>query len=84
MAERVYANDIIKDLRNVDDGDGPVGRAIGWLVANLTDAARAGCHHCGEAERSDAPCWWCGLRDEPRKHVGDSGRTPKVARKKKR
>jgi hypothetical protein len=47
--------------------DPAVRRAIDFLRANLTDAALDGCHHCGEGDRQDAPCWWCGLRDTPRR-----------------
>lgn len=28
----------------------------------LTDAARGGCHHCGEGDHG-TPCHWCGLKN---------------------
>ncbi len=33
-----------------------------FLRRRLTDAAKGGCHHCGEQETRYAPCHWCGLK----------------------
>jgi hypothetical protein len=63
MTRRVYAALIIQALR--ENHAGASARAAAWLEANLTEAAIHGCHHCGEADRHGAPCWWCGLRDVP-------------------
>lgn len=61
----------IKALRKaLKDGGvnvpGPVQIAatgtIRFLERRLTDAAKAGCHHCTEGPRG-APCWWCGLKN---------------------
>ena len=60
-----YGQAIIDALRTGESDAVP--RAIDFLRANLTAAAIHGCHHCGEAERADAPCRWCGLRDRPRR-----------------
>jgi hypothetical protein len=38
-----------------------VGDALKFLRRRLTDAAKAGCHHCDEGEPGQ-PCHWCGLR----------------------
>lgn len=62
----VYGREIVDALRAAETSGSAVTRAIDWLLANLTDAALAGCHHCGEAESPEAPCRWCGLRDRPR------------------
>lgn len=68
MAE--YGAAIIKDLRKarrrIDQFAHPevvqaIDRAVKFLRTRLTDAAKAGCHHCDEGEK-DAPCWWCGLK----------------------
>lgn len=65
MREREYGNAIVAALRSGHPA--AVEQAIDWLKANLTDAALHGCHHCGEADRDDAPCRWCGLRDKPKR-----------------
>jgi hypothetical protein len=65
---KMWGADVIAILQPVADGGSqPARLAVQWLRANLTDAARVGCHHCGEAEHSGAPCRWCGLRDKPRR-----------------
>lgn len=61
----MFAGPVIKALETLDQ-DEPVLRAIDFLRSRLTDAAIAGCHHCGEGE-SSAPCWWCGLRNMRRR-----------------
>ncbi len=62
MADRtVYRQEIIRILQT-----GNVQAAIDWLARNLTDAALAGCHHCGEEDVHGAPCHHCGLRSRPR------------------
>ena len=60
-----YGAEVIALLRSGQPD--AVDRAVRWLRANLTDAALAGCHHCGEAERADEPCRHCGLRDKPKR-----------------
>lgn len=47
------------ELREAVDG------VLWFLDRRLTDAAKAGCHHCGEGDRG-IPCWWCGLRNRGR------------------
>lgn len=39
-----------------------IGETLKFLNRRLTEAAKHGCHHCGEGERG-SPCWWCGLRN---------------------
>lgn len=56
-----YAAPVIKALRAGDPD--AVARAIRFLHLRLTDAAKAGCHHCDEGARG-TPCWWCGLKNE--------------------
>lgn len=63
MSRHFYGNNVIDNLTT---GRWTTDDVIHWLRVNLTDAALAGCHHCGEAERADAPCWWCGLRNQPK------------------
>lgn len=65
MSDRIYGNAIIERLEQGTPED--VRAAIDWLKANLTEAALHSCHHCGEAEREESPCWWCGLRDKPKR-----------------
>lgn len=77
VAERKddYAGPLLKDLNKlarlmaeragqVDDADTLelLGRVRWFLKTRLTDAAKAGCHHCHEGERG-TPCWWCGLKN---------------------
>ena len=63
MAKKVsrdlYGQSVI-DALNKGEPDA-VERAVWFLRNRLTDAAKAGCHHCDEGERG-APCHWCGLR----------------------
>lgn len=49
------------DVALVRDEDNAVDRAIWFLTHRLTDAAKAGCHHCDENEKGE-PCFWCGLK----------------------
>jgi len=36
---------------------------IDFLETSLSEAAKEGCHHCGE-RTVGTPCWWCGLLNE--------------------
>ena len=40
--------------------------AIDFLKRRMTDAAKAGCHHCDEERDRPAPCRWCGLKGKGR------------------
>ena len=68
MAERRFGGTVIRELselrRTTVDTDTriAIGRALAFLRTRLTDAAKAGCHHCGEGEKG-SPCWWCGLKN---------------------
>lgn len=42
-----------------------VAEVLRFLDRRLTDAAKAGCHHCDEGERG-TPCRWCGLKTNRR------------------
>jgi hypothetical protein len=71
MGERVardrFGGDLLTALRAAKAGGSPAGallidRLIWFLDKRLTDAAKGGCHHCGEGDKG-TPCWWCGLRN---------------------
>ncbi len=71
MAKRheSFGQSVIVELRALgkslhDNGyDAPaIERAVTFLTTRLTEAARHGCHHCGEGERG-TPCYHCGLRN---------------------
>lgn len=66
-----YAGELIKDLRRqARAGNGAdqvlTTRAIRFLERRLTDAAKAGCHHCDDVAEKGSPCWWCGLKKRGR------------------
>lgn len=67
MPERKEYGQAIIEALSQEQPSEAMTHAIDWLRANLTEAARYGCHHCGEGDRPDGPCWWCGLRDKPRR-----------------
>lgn len=67
-----YGGVLLKELRQVRRriladtvGPGPlsvIDRTIRFLDRRLTDAAKAGCHHCDDVQEKGGPCWWCGLK----------------------
>lgn len=66
-----YAGELIKALRKQARAGNGIDqvlatRVIRFLERRLTDAAKAGCHHCDERGEAYAPCWWCGLKRKGR------------------
>lgn len=68
-----YAGTLLTDLRRAERGTSGqadrdlVERVIRFLDRRLTDAAKAGCHHCDDVGEPGAPCWWCGLKRRGRR-----------------
>lgn len=70
-----YAGPLLKELRGLR-GElkehlgaaslAIVDRTIRFLDRRLTDAAKAGCHHCDDVQERGGPCWWCGLKKRGR------------------
>lgn len=69
MSKHLYGNDVTRQLATAlkrsdlpDDARKAIETAVTFLRTRLTDAAKSGCHHCGEGDRG-TPCWRCGLKN---------------------